>query len=361
MIIRGIDEKMLDVERRIKMSNEDELYRKVENACRLKSAESFNLRSRIHRLRWFNRSDIWVKRDDELSFGVSGTRLRKLASTIPALKLKGIEEVVIIGESNSNNVLSAAQTLKENNIKITPFLLGPPVQKQGNLKLLSLFVDDDEINWIPREQWDDIEIHVNKYVEKENEQGIKVFVLPEGGHHQLALPGSLSILLDILRNESESGITFEHIFIDSSSGMVAQSLIAGAAAINKKVQFHVVILSGSFETFECGLNQIVQFTEDFLQDSIESEPDYKLYYPAITKFFGGAERTIFREIKNIAKNDGILTDPVYSARLFITAKQAIQDLSIDGNILLIHSGGTLALSGLMDNPISNTETSEDSY
>ena len=180
------------------MINEDELYRKVESACRLKSAESFNLRSRIHRLRWFNRSNIWVKRDDELSFGISGTRLRKYASTIPALKLKGIEEVVVIGTANSNNVLSAAQTLTENNIKITPFLLGPPVHKQGNSKLLSLFVDDDEIHWIPREQWDDIEIHVNKYVENENEQGIKVFVLPEGGHLQLALPGSLSILLDIL-------------------------------------------------------------------------------------------------------------------------------------------------------------------
>ena len=62
------------------MINEDELYRKVESACRLKSVESFNLRSRIHRLRWFNRSDIWIKRDDELSFGVSGTRLRKHAS-----------------------------------------------------------------------------------------------------------------------------------------------------------------------------------------------------------------------------------------------------------------------------------------
>ncbi len=343
------------------MINEDELYRKVENACRLKSAESFNLRSRIHRLRWFNRSDIWIKRDDELSFGVSGTRLRKHASIVPVLKLKGIEEVVVLGGANSNNVLSAAQILTENNIKITPFLLGPPAHKQGNLKLLSLFVDDDEIHWIPHEQWADIESHVNKYVEKENEQGIKVFVLPEGGHHRMALPGSLSILLDILRNESESGITFDHVFIDSSTGMVAQSLLAGAAAINKKTKFHIVVLTGSFETFECGLNQIIQYTEDFLQGSIELRPDYKLYYPAIPKSIRDTERTIFREIKSIARNDGIFTDPVYSAKLFITAKQTIQDLSIDGNILLIHSGGTLALSGFMDHPISGTETPEDSY
>ncbi|MEK7749647.1 MAG: hypothetical protein AAB277_01590, partial [Planctomycetota bacterium] len=72
------------------MIQENELYRKVADACRLETAEAFRLQSRIHRLRWFGRSDIWVKRDDELSFGVSGTKLRKHASIIPSLKQKGI-------------------------------------------------------------------------------------------------------------------------------------------------------------------------------------------------------------------------------------------------------------------------------
>jgi len=154
---------------------ESELYRKVEEACRLETAEAFNLQSRIHRLRWFDRSDIWVKRDDELSFGVSGTKLRKHASIIPSLKGKGIEEVVVIGGANSNNVLSAAQTLTENNIKITPFLLGPPSQKLGNSKLFSLFVDDSEIHWISRVQWADCERLVNRYVGKRNALGGKDF------------------------------------------------------------------------------------------------------------------------------------------------------------------------------------------
>ena len=152
------------------MNQENGFYKKIEEACRLDTAESFNLQSRIHRLQWFGRSDIWVKRDDELSFGVSGTKLRKHASIIPALKLKGIEEVVVIGGANSNNVLSAAQTLTENGIKITPFLLGPPSHKQGNLKLLSLFIDDDEIHWVSRDQWAGIETLVNNYIEKENAQ-----------------------------------------------------------------------------------------------------------------------------------------------------------------------------------------------
>jgi D-cysteine desulfhydrase len=37
------------------------------------------------------------------------------------------------------------------------------------------------------------------------------------------------------------------------------------------------------------------------------------------------------------------------------AKHTIQDQSLDGNILLIHSGGALALSGFMDNPVFDNE------
>lgn len=77
------------------MIRENELYRKVADACRLETAESFRLQSRIHRVRWFGRSDIWVKRDDELSFGVSGTKLRKHASIILSFvedrKVRGIK------------------------------------------------------------------------------------------------------------------------------------------------------------------------------------------------------------------------------------------------------------------------------
>jgi len=333
------------------MIQEAELYKKVADACRLDTAEAFRLQSRIHRLRWFVRSDIWVKRDDELSFGVSGTKLRKHASIIPALKQWGVEEVVVIGGANSNNVLSAAQTLTENHIKITPFLLGPPSRKQGNLKLLSLFVDDGDIHWFSRSQWVHCEDFANDYTAERTSRGVKTFVLTEGAHHRLALPGSLSLLLDMLRNEREAGVRFDHIFIDSGTGMVAQSLLAGAAALGRKTIFHIVVLAGSHEDFQSGLLRVIQYTREFLGVSPGSLPDYHLYYPATAKSFGSTNKTIFSEIRRIAREDGILTDPVYSSKLFYTARRTIPDMKLEGNILLIHSGGGLTLTGFMDHPM----------
>ncbi len=332
------------------MIQENELFRKIQSACRLETAEAFNLESRIHRLRWFDRSDIWVKRDDELSFGISGTKLRKHASIIPALQKKGIEEVVVIGGAHSNNVLSTAQTLTENGIKMTPFLLGPPPQRVGNAKMLSLFFDENEIHWIPRSEWTSCHNLANRYREEKKLQGVTVMLLPEGGHHKLALPGALSLVVDILRNGRESGVVFDHLFIDSGTGMVAQSLIAGAAALELKITLHIVVLAGSFTEFKSGLSQVIEYTEEFLHVSIPSLPNYQLYYPSVAKSFGSTNSTIFKEIRRIAREDGILTDPVYSSKLFLTARKMVLEKSLQGNILLIHSGGAFALSGFLDHP-----------
>ena len=203
--------------------------------------------------------------------------------------------MVVIGGANSNNVLSAAQTLKENNIKITPFLLGPPSQKLGNAKLFSLFVDDSEIHWISRSQLERLRRFSQQLCGKRKALGVKIFVLPEGAHHPLALPGSLSILVDILlRNERESGVRFDHVFIDAGTGMVAQSLMAGAAALGRKTIFHVVVLAGSFEDFNRGLSQVMQYTEEFLDVSPCPLPDYHLYYPATAKVIWQYQQDYFQ-------------------------------------------------------------------
>ena len=68
----------------------------------------------------------FVKRDDELGFGISGSKIRKYRSLIPWLIQKGIEEVVIIGSSCSNHVLGLSQLLIENKLKPTLFLKGDP-------------------------------------------------------------------------------------------------------------------------------------------------------------------------------------------------------------------------------------------
>jgi 1-aminocyclopropane-1-carboxylate deaminase/D-cysteine desulfhydrase-like pyridoxal-dependent ACC family enzyme len=46
--------------------------------------------SRIHSLRSFSRGRCYIKRDDELGFGISGTKVRKYLSLLPAILRESI-------------------------------------------------------------------------------------------------------------------------------------------------------------------------------------------------------------------------------------------------------------------------------
>src|ERR1700761_5279772 len=77
--------------------------------------------SRVHSLRsfLFSGTTCYVKRDDELGFGVSGSKIRKYCSLIPFFLNQGIQEVVVIGNAYSNHVLSLVQLLIENQLSPT--------------------------------------------------------------------------------------------------------------------------------------------------------------------------------------------------------------------------------------------------
>ncbi len=58
----------------------------------LEPLADYQLQSRTHLLKNFK--NIYIKRDDELSFGISGSKIRKYASLIPNLLRHSIDEAI---------------------------------------------------------------------------------------------------------------------------------------------------------------------------------------------------------------------------------------------------------------------------
>ena len=55
--------------------------------------------------------------------------------------------------------------------------------------------------------------------------------------------------------------------------------------------------------------------------------------------------TVLTETKRIATEEGILTDPVYTTKLFMTAREVISSEKLKGKALIVHSGGGTGLMG----------------
>ncbi|BBH52224.1 1-aminocyclopropane-1-carboxylate deaminase [Fluviispira sanaruensis] len=307
--------------------------------------------SRIHKLRSIQNkeSGIFVKREDELGFGVSGTKIRKYLSLIPFLKNQNFQEVIVWGGAFSNNVLSAVQLLIESGIK--PILFFDAKNKNqliGNYLLTSLFLEKNSIHWLDKEVLNNKDCVINTYKENQLKKGIHVGYIEEGANMYEAFPGACSLALDILRNEKENLIDFNDIFIDAGTGLSAIALIICLSFLNVNKKIHIILVAGNEKEFNKSLSLFKNNFEIEIKNKIEFLIPYDFYYPSTAKSFGSINNNIFNIIKMTAQLDGIITDPIYSAKLFNTSKNIIKNNNLSGNILLIHSGGSLSLFGFSE-------------
>lgn len=296
---------------------------------------AWNLSSRVHALHTFIFPKVacFVKRDDELACGISGTKLRKYSSLIPALLNQGVRHLVIIAGPQSNNLLAALQMAREHQLHVTAFLIQPKHEQiVGNFKLSRMFIKEEEIHWVSREAWHEVDKLAQNYL---NSLSVPAFLLSEGASVYESMAGAMTLADDIVRNETELGLHFNHLFVDAGTGFAAIALIKRMAELNHRVIVHVLLLADTEEVFASKVKYWLEF-----------EPqNYNCFYPSTAKAFGSVNQTIRNEIKRLAYDEGILADPIYSAKLFYESKRHIQMKGLEGNVLIIHSGGTLTMPG----------------
>lgn len=301
--------------------------------------------SRVHTLRSFPCS-CYVKRDDELGFGISGSKVRKFRSLVPDLKSRGIDTVIVVGGSSSNNILGLVQLLVEEGIAPVLFLLGEQANElQGTHLWIRLVVDRCLIRWISHEQWTQVMSLAEEFAKNLVEEGKKVEIIPEGSVLPCAIPGALSLAVDIVRNEKHAGVVFDHLFLDAGTGFQAAITVLAYAWLEKKARFSIVLMAGTKESFESLLKEYHLAFEQWLGEKVPFPMNYELLFPISGKSFGSVNATIVESILHFASVEGILTDPIYSAKLFDTARDQLQGKVIQENTLIVHSGGGLSLSG----------------
>lgn len=308
--------------------------------------------TRIHAIASFPDSSCYIKREDELSSGISGSKLRKYASLIPFLKQQNIEVVGMIGGPNSNNLVGLLQLVRENGMKPHLFVREPGDRSlQGNALFLELLLREQERTFISRKDWDDVQAAAERYLQ-ENFGDEKYILLPEGCLVPEALPGAMSLALDVLRNEDENGLVFDRVYIDAGTGLSAIGLILGFDLLLgdiKEVKKEVVVtlIAGDEDDFLQQMKVMREALEKELSISIRSKVSVRFLKPNLSPKFGSTNKTLFAYCKQVAEREGILMDPVYSLKHFAIMQEDLKSCS-DGMSLFIYNGSTLGLAGFQN-------------
>ena len=181
---------------------------------------------------------------------------------------------------------------------------------------------------------------IDSTIEKKCLEEPRSYYIPEGADCLPALWGAMTLGSDIIANLQEK--IFDHIFVDAGTGFSAIGLLLSLASLSKLSSIHIVSMAIDEATF---IQKLKYYLEAFGGFSLEELPSYFFYYPSKLKSFGSTSKNLFTFIESFAKEEGVLLDPIYSAKLLLEAEAIMDRKSLKGSILLVHSGGALSLSG----------------
>ncbi|MEO0469712.1 MAG: pyridoxal-phosphate dependent enzyme [Bacteroidota bacterium] len=310
------------------------LEQKVDALCQ----RDLLAQSRVHPLSGFC-PGVWMKREDESGFGVSGGKRRKYASLLPWLVQKTPSVIGLIGGANSNHLVAMMQLLRERSMPFELFVKASHQKRtKGNAFLIDLLMGDVPVHWVETTQWSQVMKRAQETLPPD------AVVLPEGGSCAAAVPGAASLMLDILRNEGETGQQFDHIFVDSGTGLSAAALCLANAALGRECHIHVVQMADGPAFFTEKLQQVHQWWHLLgLPDTVLPEPI--VYASATAASFGSVNASVLTEVRRMAKEEGILVDPIYMAKLCLTVRSILSNRQLSGQMLVVHSGGGTGLMG----------------
>lgn len=320
-------------------------HQELSDWCVARSLPALLYPSRIHAVDSWGEG-IWIKREDESGF-LGGTKRRKYASLLYFAKAQGYKKLRIIGGANSNHVPSLLSLAKQDGFACELWLKASNQPKPRGTALISLLLNGGvPIRWLDNEEWNRVDEIAQEDCPSDT------LVVPEGACCLASWPGALSLAADIVRNEEALNVSFEHVWVDAGTGLTAAALGLGLGLLGRFPRMHVMLAAGTEVDFLKHLSLQVAWAKAFpeLGDplSIASRLDIKTHKPVSARAFGSVNATVKQACMSIAAETGILVDPIYTGKLVMTMQEWVQKTPPIGEVLMIHGGGLVSLTGFAD-------------
>ncbi len=290
----------------------------------------------------FNGPDIYMKRDDLISLGMGGNKIRKLEFLIGEALDQGKDTLVTAGGIQSNHCRLTAASSRKAGLDCHLVLNGiPPETPNGNLLLDDLF--GAHIHYCDRK---DRDIRLYQVADELAEAGKKPYVIPVGGSNSIGSVGYVDAMIELDTQLKEMNFAPDAIVFATSSGGTQAGLTLGAKITGFKGQVLGISIDQTktgTEPFPPVLTRIGNETAQRLNsDVVMTESDFSLdcnYLGAGYAIPGDLE---FNAIRDLARCEGILLGPVYTARAMGALLDKIRKNVFNENqsVLFWHTGGT---------------------
>lgn len=173
---------------------------------------------------------IFMKRDDLLSFGFGGNKVRLYEYIMGDVLSKGVKKIVTYGSPYSNFLRVTAAACSYFGVACDLIILKNDIEDTANLGnrvLLDYF--DAQIVYCKESEAHDF---IDEYKEECGVEGVDYIWIPGGGHTDVAAFGYVDAAYEIQRQLKDQKIDVDAIFLPCGTGTTQAGLIYGFRDMN---------------------------------------------------------------------------------------------------------------------------------
>jgi len=288
-----------------------------------------------------------IKRDDYTGAGMGGNKVRKLEYVLAQSIIDGAEAAITVGSEKSNHARVTASLCARMGLRCL-LVLNRPSQGRDVLKPASLRVEEmmgAEVHFVD-DRTDRMPM-MRAIAERLRSEGVRAVEIPIGASTALGSLGYVRAAGEAADQLRTMNVKPDYIFHSSSSGGTQAGLITGCHLFGLNDTRIVGVspddpassIAGEVSRIVASLDQMLDLDGGKLLEDVMVTDEY------IGDGYGISSPESESALNLLARNEGTLLDPVYTAKAMAALIDWIKQgrLTEKDTVLFWHTGGQLAM------------------
>lgn len=287
---------------------------------------------------------IFLKRDDLLSLGLGGNKIRNLEFLIGQALAEGATDVITEGRQQSNHCRLTAAACAKAGLRAHLVLTGTrPERFMGNLLLDRLlgarvyFTGSDERSL--RQAW------VGYLAPVFDSFGGKSFAIPVGGSDVRGTLGHVLLAAEIVEDMDGVGEEPAAVVLATATGGTQAGLLAGLRKLGRATPVTGFAVAKSAEELAHDVARLTTGTAAEIGGPNSDASDVVVDGRGLGGGYGVATEEAQQAIEVLARSEGIFADPVYTGKGLAGLISFVREGRFSGGdaVVFVHTGGAPAL------------------
>ncbi|WP_306147393.1 MULTISPECIES: D-cysteine desulfhydrase [unclassified Roseibium] len=299
-----------------------------------------------------NGPKLFIKRDDCTGLATGGNKTRKLEFLMGDALRVDADLVVTQGAVQSNHVRQTAAAACRLGLDCHVLLerrvpdRDPAYEETGNVFLDKLF----GVTYEFRPDGLDMNAEAEAVTERLRAEGRRPYFIPGGGSNAIGALGYASCAQEIADQCAETGHSFQWLVMGTGSSGTQAGLVAGFHVLGYDLPVMGVSVRQPHERQVTAVHATTEKTLEKLGGTSIEKEKILVDDGYVGEGYGLPAETTLEAIHLTARQEGILLDPVYSAKGMAGLIGLIRQgfFSSDDNVLFLHTGGSTSLFAYED-------------